>query len=211
MDLHDFRRDYLLGGLRRADLADNPFVQFEQWFKAIVSLDTLDPNAMVLATVDHSATVNQRIVLLKAFDSEGFDFYTNKNSDKAQALVDNPQVSLHFPWHAVERQVKIQGIAEPLADSENDEYFASRPRESQLAAWASEQSQVIESREVLMSRFAALDQQYPDVVPRPPHWGGYKVKALSFEFWQGGASRLHDRFRYTLQDKGQWLIQRLAP
>jgi len=166
---------------------------------------------MVLATVDAAAQVSQRIVLLKAFDAQGFDFYTNKNSNKAQTLVDNPQVGLHFPWHAVERQVKIQGIAQALPDSDNDEYFASRPRESQLAAWASEQSQVIESRDVLMARFTELAQQYPDVVPRPPHWGGYKVKALSFEFWQGGASRLHDRFSYNLSDDGQWQIQRLAP
>lgn len=200
-----------MGGLRRADLHDDPVIQFEQWFKALLSLGSLDPNAMVLATVDAKAQLSQRIVLLKAFSSQGFDFYTNKNSDKASAIEDNPQVSLHFPWNVVERQVKINGVAEALPESDNDEYFASRPRESQLAAWASEQSQVIESRDVLMDSYAKLAQQYPNEVPRPPHWGGYRIKALSFEFWQGGASRLHDRFMYTRQEKGQWAVQRLAP
>lgn len=211
MDLHDFRRDYLMGGLRRADLDDDPFVQFEQWFNAMVSLGSTDPNAMVLATVDASNQINQRIVLLKAFSAEGFDFFTNKNSDKARAIADNPKVSLHFPWNIAERQVKINGTAEALPDSDNDRYFSSRPRESQLAAWASAQSQVIESRERLMESYQSLDAQYPNAVPRPPFWGGYRVKVSSFEFWQGGASRLHDRFVYTLNDKGHWIVQRLAP
>ena len=211
MDLHDFRRDYLMGGLRRADLSADPFKQFEIWFEALLKLGVDDPNALVLATADAAGNVDQRIVLLKEFSEQGFDFFTNKQSEKAIAIRQNPKVSLHFPWHSIERQIKINGIAETLSEADNDAYFSSRPRESQLAACASAQSQPIASRDELMSQYESLQQQYPDHVPRPPHWGGYRIVPSRFEFWQGGASRLHDRFVYSLKDDGQWLLQRLSP
>lgn len=211
MNLHDFRRDYLMGGLRRIDLDSDPFVQFERWFNALLMLEIKDPNAMVLATANAAGEVDQRIVLLKAFNSKGFDFYTNKQSHKARDISENPNVSLHFPWHAIERQIKVNGVAKVLSEKDNDTYFASRPRESQLAAWASAQSQSVPSREALMAQFEHLSQQYPNAVPRPPHWGGYRVEAYKIEFWQGGANRLHDRFVYSRQDEKTWSLTRLSP
>lgn len=209
--MHDFRRDYLMAGLRRADLEDNPIHQFEGWFKVLLKLGTHDPNAMVLATANGSGEVDQRIVLLKEFGEQGFDFFTNKHSKKSQAMNENPKVSLHFPWHFIERQVKVNGVVQALTEVENDTYFFSRPRESRLAAWASAQSQPIESREILTDQYESLNQQYPNEVPRPPNWGGYRVVPTHFEFWQGGAHRLHDRFVYSRQTGGEWLIERLSP
>lgn len=211
MDLHDFRRDYLQGGLRRADLNEDPIAQFHQWFEALLTLEVVDPTAMVLATANPSGEVSQRIVLLKKFSEDGFDFYTNKQSNKARDIAVNPKVSLHFPWHAIERQIIITGSVIPLTDKENDAYFYSRPRESQLAACASEQSRVLESRDELEARYQSLLNAHPEAVSRPDHWGGYRVVPTTIEFWQGGAHRLHDRFIYRQQADSQWLIQRLSP
>ena len=209
MDLHDFRRNYSLGKLSRADLDENPIKQFETWMKQIVDTDTKDPSAMIVATVDEKNQPSQRYVLLKQFDEHGFVFFTDTSSQKGQEIANNPQVSLLFPWHAYERQVRIQGAAEKLQIADVEGYFHSRPKMSQTAAVCSEQSQVIESRAELEKRFHAVDEAQGEISV-PERWGGYRVKPLSFEFWQGGEHRLHDRFRYELT-ANSWQINRLQP
>ncbi len=170
-----------------------------------------DPTAMTLATVNAKGQPSQRIVLLKHFDDRGFVFYTNYNSAKGKDIAANPNVALHFPWHNMERQVKVMGYAEKVPVSESLKYFLTRPRESQLAAWASAQSDRISSRTVLLNQVESLKQKFQrGEVPLPDFWGGYRVTPESFEFWQGGANRLHDRFRYSPADTG-WSIERLAP
>jgi len=203
MQLQDYRREYLQGGLRRQQLASDPIAQFEQWMQQSIQAKLPDPTAMTLATVDDQGQPAQRIVLLKQVDHSGFVFFTNKN---------NPKVSLHFPWYPLERQVSIVGITEPVADSEVVTYFKSRPAESQIAAWASEQSQPIASRDDLLNRYNQLTEKYSDGdIPLPNFWGGYRVVPTRIEFWQGGEYRLHDRFEYSLRLQGGWDIQRLAP
>jgi pyridoxamine 5'-phosphate oxidase len=212
LKLDECRREYLRGGLKREDLADNPIEQFQHWITQIVSAEITDPNAMILATVDASGQPSQRVVLLKGLDERGFVFYTNLRSRKAQELKQNPKVSLHFPWHCLERQVKVCGVAERLSTTEAFNYFISRPRESQLAAWASHQSRPISSRELLMQQFAAMKNKFKQgAIPLPDFWGGFRVKPHEMEFWQGGAYRLHDRFQYLLQSDGSWKIARLEP
>jgi pyridoxamine 5'-phosphate oxidase len=212
VNLQNLRREYLKGGLERDQLADDPIMQFERWMEQTVAADIPDPNAMTIATVDATGQPSQRIVLLKGVDQRGFVFYTNLRSRKAQELKQNPKVSLHFPWHFLERQVKICGVAEPLSTAESLKYFLSRPRESQLAAWASQQSRPISSRALLLQQFEAMKNKFRHgEIPLPDFWGGFRVKPHQIEFWQGGAHRLHDRFQYSLQDDGQWSIERLEP
>lgn len=211
MELDKLRRDFLKGGLRRDDLAEEPVAQFEVWLRQAIDAGLQDPTAMTLATVDGSGQPSQRIVLLKHLDSRGFVFYTNYESAKAGDIAGNPLVSLHFPWHELERQVKICGRAEKVSTAESLKYFASRPAESQLAAWASAQSRPISSRQLLMQQFNAMKEKFRHgAIPLPDFWGGFRVVPSSIEFWQGGAHRLHDRFKYTRDGDG-WAINRLAP
>ena len=212
MDLEEIRREYLLGGLNRDDLHPDPITQFEFWLEQAVASQIPDPTAMVLATADNDGQPDQRIVLLKHLDSNGFVFYTNYNSHKAKDMDVNAKVSLHFPWHMMERQVRVSGRVVKVPLRESQSYFDSRPYGSQIAAWASEQSSIIESRSVLEQKFANLKSKYREgEVPLPEFWGGYRVQPTRMELWQGGANRLHDRFEYRLQVTGEWQISRLAP
>lgn len=212
LKLEDFRREYTQGGLDLADLATSPFEQFSRWMEQTIKVGMPDPNAMTIATVDASGQPSQRIVLLKHMDEKGFVFYTNLNSRKAQDLKQNPKISLHFPWHFLERQVKVCGVVEPLSKTEVLKYFVTRPRDSQLGAWASQQSKPISSRALLMQQFESMKNKFAKgEIPVPDFWGGFRVKPHLIEFWQGGAARLHDRMQYTLQADGSWQIQRLEP
>jgi pyridoxamine 5'-phosphate oxidase len=212
MDLESVRRDYLLGGLEREDLADDPIAQFNRWMEQALKMDLKDPTAMTLATVSETGQPSQRIVLLKRMEENAFVFFTNYNSRKAGEINNSNKVSLHFPWHDIERQVKICGTAEKISAAESLRYFVSRPRESQLAAWASSQSDAISSRTFLLNQFESLKQKFiGGEVPLPDFWGGYRVIPFEMEFWQGGRNRLHDRFRYRRQEDGDWIVQRLAP
>lgn len=219
MKLTDIRREYALGGLSRKDLNPNPIEQFNLWLQQAIELNLTDPTAMTIATVDQTGQPFQRIVLLKDVDSKGFLFYTNLGSRKAQHLEQNTKISLHFPWHHLERQVHITGYVEKLTIQENIKYFSSRPKASQLAAIASKQSNRISTRSLLESKFMELKAQFENgEITTPKFWGGYRVIPTSFEFWQGGEHRLHDRFIYSLadgtdiqKDIKQWEINRLAP
>ncbi|MCY4182875.1 MAG: pyridoxamine 5'-phosphate oxidase [Gammaproteobacteria bacterium] len=215
MKLESQRREYLSGGLRRGDLARDPLDQFERWMREALELELSDPTAMAAATVDADGQPSQRIVLLKAFDEAGFVFYTNYESRKALELAGNPRISLLFPWHAINRQIKICGEAARIGREESAAYFSSRPRASQLAAAASRQSRTINSREALLAAFAGLAEKFADgEIPLPGDWGGFRVRASEYEFWQGRPDRLHDRFRYSRQSasaSGGWRIERLAP
>lgn len=207
----DKRREYTRGGLRRKDLLADPIEQFDRWFEQAEQAGLSDPTAMTLATVDGEGQPSQRIVLLKHLDADGFVFYTHTDSRKGLELAANPRASLHFPWHNLDRQVKIAGIVHPLERQTVSDYFHSRPRESQLAAWASEQSGVIESRQALMQAYDAVKARFADgPIPLPENWGGYCLEPREIEFWQGGAYRLHDCFRYT-RTSNTWQIDRLAP
>ncbi len=213
MKLSDIRREYALNGLDRADLAGNPIEQFNLWLQQAIEFGLTDPTAMTVATVDENGQPHQRIVLLKDVDDRGFVFYTNLGSRKAIHLQNNDRISLHFPWHAMERQVHITGRAEKLSAMENMKYFTSRPKESQLAAWASKQSSRISARSVLEGKYMELKAQFAaGKIPVPTFWGGYRIKFDSIEFWQGGEHRLHDRFIYQKSDgQLEWDIARLAP
>jgi len=208
----DLRRNYTRAGLTETDADANPFIQFQTWFDQALSAELPDPNAMTLATATPEGKPSARIVLLKGFDEEGFVFYSNYNSQKGQQLAANPWAALVFWWAELERQVRIDGYVEQVSPEESEAYFASRPFDSQLGAWASQQSEVIASRAVLEDKIAELKQKYEaQAVPKPPHWGGYRLFPTEFEFWQGRPSRLHDRLRYRQQSDGTWLQQRLAP
>jgi len=215
MELEDFRREYLAGGLQREDLDDDPLRQFEVWLGQAVESHLDDPTAMVLGTVEDDGGVTrpwQRIVLLKDFTPAGFVFYTNLESRKAVAMKKNPNVSLLFPWNTLERQVIVGGVVERQSVAEVARYFLSRPRESQLAAWASDQSRPVSARLVLEQKVAELKHKFSNgEVPLPSFWGGYRVVPTEIEFWQGGPHRLHDRFVYRLQQDQSWAIERLAP
>lgn len=211
-DLESLRREYTQGGLELDQLHADPIEQFKRWMQQIIDSKIPDPNAMTIATVNASGQPSQRIVLLKNLDERGFVFYTNLNSRKAQELKQNPKVSLHFPWYLFERQVKVCGVAEQLSTAEVLKYFISRPRDSQLGAWASEQSKPISSRQLLMQQFDSMKQKFSKGdIPLPDFWGGFRVRPHEVEFWQGGAARLHDRFQYKLQPDGSWAIARLSP
>ncbi|MGL5291434.1 MAG: pyridoxamine 5'-phosphate oxidase [Vibrionaceae bacterium] len=212
MDLSSLRREYTQSGLRRSQLPPDPLTLFELWLQQAVEAKLSDPTAMTVATVDSSGQPSQRIVLLKQFNEKGFVFYTNLGSNKAKQLSDNPKICLHFPWHALDRQVQITGIAQPLSKTEVMKYFLSRPKESQLAAWASKQSERISSRTLLESKFLELKQQFMQgEIPTPTFWGGFCVVPNAIEFWQGGQHRLHDRFLYEKGQNNDWQITRLAP
>lgn len=209
MDLEDIRREYMLGGLRSYQLKSDPILQFELWLQQTIETKVHDPTAMILATVNSQGHPSQRIVLLKHVDQDGFVFFTNTQSRKAQDILNQSQVSLHFPWHVLERQVMVEGRAELLSRESVEEYFQTRPLESRLAAWASHQSEVIDSREQLMNQYEhARQAQVEDKTP--DFWGGYRVVPDKVEFWQGGEHRLHDRFRYTRESES-WQIERLSP
>ncbi|MBW7984377.1 pyridoxamine 5'-phosphate oxidase [Enterobacillus tribolii] len=211
LHLEDLRREYTHGGLRRSDLTDDPLELFERWLKQACDARLADPTAMCVATVDERGQPYQRIVLLKHVDQQGMVFYTNLGSRKAQQLAHNPRVSLHFPWHTLERQVSVLGVAERLSMLEVMKYFHSRPKDSQIAAWVSRQSSRISTRGVLESKFLELKQKFSQgEIPLPSFWGGFRVKIESVEFWQGRESRLHDRFLYQRDGDG-WTIDRLAP
>jgi pyridoxamine 5'-phosphate oxidase len=199
--------------LTKASVDPNPFRQFAEWSQAAraAGVSEQDTISMTLATADGDGRPCARIVLLKSFDEQGFVFYTNYHSRKARELAGNQQACLLFYWPQLWRQVRIEGTSEKVSDEESNLYFQSRPLGSRIGAWASEQSEAIESRAVLEKRFAEFTAKFGDNVPRPPHWGGYRVKPSVIEFWQGQENRLHDRLRYSLQDDGTWLIERLAP
>jgi pyridoxamine 5'-phosphate oxidase len=208
----DLRRNYALRELHEAEVNPNPFRQFQTWFDEAIASELPEPNAMTLATATPAGMPSARVVLLKGFDDRGFVFYTNYESRKGQQLTENPQAALVFWWAELERQVRIEGTVERVPGQESDAYFQSRPLGSQLGAWASDQSREIPDRSVLEDRLQALKQQYQqDQVPRPPHWGGFRVIPTAIEFWQGRPSRLHDRLLYRLMKDGSWKIQRLSP
>ena len=212
LNLEHFRQEYTQGGLDRNDLDDNPMVQFKRWMEQTIATGMPDPNAMTVATVDEIGQPSQRIVLLKQADDRGFVFFTNLRSRKAVELQHNPKISLHFPWYLLQRQVKVCGVAEQLSTPEVLKYFVSRPRESQLGAWASRQSQSISSRDLLMQQFEKMKQRFGNgEIPLPDFWGGFRVVPHEIEFWQGGAHRLHDRFQYLRTPEGGWKIERLEP
>jgi pyridoxamine 5'-phosphate oxidase len=208
----DLRKDYTLQGLNETDVAPNPFIQFQKWFDEALTAQLLEPNAMTLATATPDGKPSARMVLLKDFDERGFVFFTNYNSHKGQELAENPQAALVFWWAELERQVRICGHVEKVSENDSDRYFQSRPFNSRLGAWASNQSEVIESRILLEQRLQELKVKYENQdVPRPPNWGGLRVIPTEIEFWQGRSSRLHDRILYTRLDNGDWKIQRLSP
>ncbi|TBM15371.1 pyridoxamine 5'-phosphate oxidase [Hafnia alvei] len=210
-DVAVLRREYVRGGLRRSDLTDDPLEMFERWLKQACEARLADPTAMCVATVDKNGQPYQRIVLLKHFDQQGMVFYTNLGSRKAQQLEENPHISLHFPWHMLDRQVSVLGTAEKLSTLEVMKYFHSRPKDSQIAAWVSHQSSRISTRGILEGKFLELKQKFlQGEIPLPSFWGGYRVKINSMEFWQGRENRLHDRFIYQRQGDA-WEIDRLAP
>jgi pyridoxamine 5'-phosphate oxidase len=211
MRLEENRREYDYGKLSRESLLDNPFDQFTLWMNQAIEAGVQDPTAMSVATVSSEGKPWQRMVLLKGFDKKGFVFYTNLGSRKAKEIEANAQVSLHFPWLQLDRQVIIGGRAERLSAVEVVKYFLSRPKESQLAAWASKQSSRINSRQALETQFAQIKEKFSKGdVPLPDFWGGYRVVPEEMEFWQGGESRLHDRFSYS-RDGDDWDIDRLSP
>lgn len=199
--------------LLETDLDPDPFEQFDRWFDDAKDAGIAMPEAMTVSTAALDGEVSARVCLLKSFDHRGFVFYTNYCSRKGKQIHDNPRASLVFWWQSLERQVRIEGAVVKTTEEESDEYFATRPRGSQLGAWASEQSRVLAGRGALDARFEELSTTYRDVViPRPPHWGGYRVIPLLFEFWQGRDDRLHDRFWYRLRnDVKDWVVERLSP
>jgi pyridoxamine 5'-phosphate oxidase len=210
MSIADLREEYAHAELVEGDAAADPFEQFARWFDDALRADLPLPNAMTLATANSAGRPSARVVLLKGVDADGFVFYTNYESRKARELSVNPYASLVFLWTPMERQVRIEGAVEKVSDEESDEYFDSRPLGSRLGAWASPQSRPLPSRLTLASKVAAIMLRYGTAPPRPPHWGGYRVRPEAIEFWQGRPDRLHDRLLYVKQDS-RWKIERLAP
>lgn len=213
IDTGDLRVDYQLDELLESQVAANPFDQFERWFKDAKNSDTPEPNAMVVATVQPNGRPAARVVLLKEVTPEGFIFYTNYDSRKGRELSEHPEAAAVFNWLELQRQVRIEGTVERISPEQSSTYYHSRPKGSQLGAWASPQSQVIPDRQVLEDKKTALEKEYADAdeLPRPEHWGGFIIKADLIEFWQGRSSRLHDRLQYEKGGDGEWKIVRLAP
>ncbi|GEP33834.1 pyridoxine/pyridoxamine 5'-phosphate oxidase [Nocardioides szechwanensis] len=211
-DLAGLRQEYAAGGLFEADLASDPMGMFGRWFADALAANLHEPNAMDLATVGPEGRPSVRMVLLKGYDDEGFRFFTNIASRKGRDLAGNPHCALAFPWHLLERQVRVEGVAELLPRDEVEAYFASRPRPSQLGAWASHQSRAVAGREELDAAYDEVERRFPDdvTVPVPDEWGGYLVRPEVVEFWQGRRGRLHDRLAYRRADGG-WVAERLAP
>jgi pyridoxamine 5'-phosphate oxidase len=209
-DLANLRRDYAGQPLTRSSVDSDPFVQFSKWFDEALNSEITDANAMLLSTVDSDCRPSSRVVLLKGIDENGFVFFTNYESKKGSDLANNPNVSLTFFWPQLQRQVHISGVTQKSSTEESETYFKSRPYDSQIGAWASRQSSVIESRAALESQFEKMRQKFGDAVPLPQFWGGYRVTPRQIEFWQGRASRLHDRLLYRISD-GIWTIDRLSP
>jgi pyridoxamine 5'-phosphate oxidase len=208
----DLRKEYSSETLLEKDVEVNPIQQFQKWWSQVIASEILEPNAMTLVTASSDGLPSGRIVLLKGFDEKGFVFYTNYESFKAMQLEENPKACLVFHWKELERQVRIVGVVERLPPSESDEYYHSRPIGSRIGAWASPQSKVIPNREWLEQEFENRKKEFTGgEVLRPPFWGGYLVKPVMIEFWQGRFSRLHDRVQYTLDESGDWKIERLAP
>lgn len=214
MDEHDLarlRREYADAGLDEADAGDDPWALFRRWLDEALASGMHEPNAMVVSTVSAQRGVSSRMVLLKGFDERGLVFFTNQASRKGADLADDPTCAVLFPWHPVERQVRVEAVASPLPPEEVEGYFRLRPRGAQVGAWASRQSQVVESREELEQTYAAYEEQFADrEVPVPPTWGGYRLRVEAFEFWQGRPGRMHDRLRFDREDE-TWRRERLAP
>jgi pyridoxamine 5'-phosphate oxidase len=209
-DLARLRVDYMRAALSERDAAPDPVDQFARWFDEALAAALPEPNAMTLATVDASGRPSARVVLLKSLDARGLVFHTNYDSSKGRQLAANPRVALLFFWPLLERQVRIEGVAERVSAEESDAYFGERPRASRLSAWASPQSEPVADRAWLEAELARAEARFADDVPRPPNWGGFRVVPERFEFWQGRPSRLHDRLVWT-RDGGRWTIGRLAP
>jgi pyridoxamine 5'-phosphate oxidase len=212
MNIADIRKDYKQKSLLEKDIEKSPLQQFEKWWNDAMHADIDEANAMTLATASVTGLPAARIVLLKAFDERGFVFFTNYESFKGMQLAENPRACLVFFWKELERQIRITGLVEKTTITENDEYYNSRPAASRIGAWASPQSQVIKSREWLEENEKKYTVEFTaSAIQRPVYWGGYRVKPITVEFWQGRPGRLHDRIQYTLQDTGDWMIERLAP
>jgi pyridoxamine 5'-phosphate oxidase len=210
MSVANIRQTYEKGELLESNAKASPFEQFEIWLKQAIELPVAEPTAMTLATVGENARPSSRIVLLKGLEPDGFVFYTNYTSRKGRELAAQPWASLLFFWQPLERQVRIEGRIEKIAPEASDAYYASRPIGSRIGAWASEQSEPVRL-DALEARVKSLQEQYGDNPPRPPHWGGYCLRATYFEFWQGRPSRLHDRLAYSLGEDSNWIMQRLSP
>ncbi|NJR50018.1 MAG: pyridoxamine 5'-phosphate oxidase [Leptolyngbyaceae cyanobacterium CSU_1_3] len=211
MSIADLRKDYTLQALSETEVDPDPFKQFQYWFDQALQAQIPEPNAMTLATASKAGIPSARVVLLKGLDDRGFVFYTNYESDKSKELLENPHAALVFLWAELERQIRIVGSVEKVSNEESDAYFYSRPVGSRLSAWASYQSRVIANRSILEERLATLQCQYEHQdIPRPPHWGGFRVRPIALEFWQGRSSRLHDRLRYQRQGD-TWTLDRLSP
>jgi pyridoxamine 5'-phosphate oxidase len=214
MDTHiaSLGEEFGLRELRERDLDPSPFKQFQIWFEDALRVDPIYANALTLATATRDGWPSARMMLLKGFDEDGFVFYTNRESRKGEDLSQNPRAAIVFWWAQLERQVRIEGSVEWVSDEEADSYFKTRPRGSQLGAWASNQSRIISGREVLDRRMDELEVKYRNQeIPRPPYWTGYRLRPVSIEFWQGRPNRLHDRLRYRLVGDREWVIERLAP
>jgi pyridoxamine 5'-phosphate oxidase len=207
----ELRRNYDSAILLEEDAGKDPFALFARWFEEAVGSGMLEPNAMTLATVSPEGQPSARLVLLKGFDSRGFTFFTNQASRKGRELANNPACALCFWWDVPHRQVRIEGRVGLVPNEEADAYFVSRPYGSRIGAWASAQSEVIDGRAGLEATERELRERYPTDVPRPPHWGGYRVVPFAFEFWQGRPDRLHDRLRYRRAQEGSWVRERLSP
>lgn len=211
-NIADLRKEYSQASLDIDTAASSPYNQFKKWFEEAQASEILEPNAMVLSTVDQQQQPYQRTVLMKALTEKGIVFYTNYKSRKAKQIEENARVSVLFPWYALERQVIISGSAEKVSTRESMAYFASRPFGSRLGAWVSQQSQVISSRSILEIKLAEMKEKFKDgKVPLPDFWGGYRIVPETYEFWQGRQSRLHDRLLYTQDDSGDWTIERMSP
>lgn len=211
-DLGSMRHEYTTKGLHREDMDADPFAQFERWFDQAIEARLIEPNAFTLATVGHDLRPSQRVVLLKRYDGDGFVFFSNYGSKKSKQIQENSQVAAHFSWLGLERQLRIEGDIEKISKAASLRYFLSRPRGSQIGAWVSHQSEVVSSRSVLEEKFEQIRRKFSQgQIPIPDGWGGYVIKPISFEFWQGGKDRLHDRFEYLRQDDGSWDIHRLEP